>query len=948
MAIINFRQGGCAMIACVVMFTAAMLLCCATAEADPQGKSLLLLGNLDYPPLNFIENGISKGVTVDIVRALSKEMGRQINIELTDWNTAQEKVLKGEADGLIEMSISDKRKQLYDFSNPILTNEFSLFVRSDDIRIRGVGNLAGMKVAVTKGGLPDVFMEARPEVVVVPVGSYREGVERLAAGSVDAFAGDRWVGAYIIRTHDLRGIKVTGSPFASLPGAIAIRKGNPQLVAEINQAIARLEKTGAIARIQDKWRPQEMVFLSWQRARRIVITAASLVLLVLAGAIAIWIMSLKRQIRERKKAEQALLGSQAILSQILDSIPQGIFWKDRDCVYQGCNKILAKTLGFSASDQVIGKTDFDLSWPQEEAEAYRADDQDVMETGRPKRHIVEPLQQADGSRLWVDTTKVPLADDSGNVYGVLGVFDDITDRRKNEEALRESERKYRELVENLNVGVFRSIPTSERVVSANTALVEIFGYDTLSEFQRQPISAHYHHDTDWSLIIEKVSREGQIKDWEVEACKKDGSTIWITISAKAHYDGHGTAVRWIDGIIEDITERRRTEEILRENEQRFRAIFEHSGIGIAVVDMQGHPIESNPVLLKMLGYNEEELGVMRFTEFTHPDDRDPDWGLFGELLEGKRDRYQIEKRYVTKTGQVIWGRLTVSIIRDAAGNPLYCIGMVDDITERQQMQEIMVQAEKMAMIAGLAAGMAHEINNPLGIIVQNLQVLEQRFSPRYSRNIEVAEQVGLDFGLLLKYLERQEIFDFINGMKDAGKRASKVMTNTLQFSRKSGEGHQSVFLPAVCDQALEMTENDYDLKKRYDFKAITIFREYADDLPQISVNISEIVQVLINLLKNAAQALSEGSIDRKPLIRISARRHNGMVELKISDNGPGMPEEIRRRVFEPFFTTKEVGVGTGLGLAVSYTIITNNHGGSIDVDSSPGNGTCFTIQLPIK
>jgi PAS domain S-box-containing protein len=929
------------------MFTATMLLCCSTAEAAPQGKPLLLLGNRDYPPLNFIENGISKGVTVDIVRALSKEMGRQINIELTDWNTAQEKVLKGEADGLIEMSISDKRKQLYDFSNPILTNEFSLFVRSDDLRIRGVGNLAGMKVAVTKGGLPDVFMEAHPEVVVVPVESYREGVERLAAGSVDAFAGDRWVGAYIIRKHDLRGIKVTGSPFASLPGAIAIRKGNPQLVAEINQAIARLEKTGALARIQDKWRPQEMVFLSWERAKRIVITAASLVMLVLAVAMTIWIVFLKRQIRERKRAEQALRESQAVLTQILDSIPQGIFWKDRDCVYRGCNKVLAKTLGFSASDQVIGKTDFDLSWPQEEAEAYRADDQDVMETGRPKRHIVEPLQLADGSRLWVDTTKVPLVDDTGNVYGVLGVFDDITDRRKNEEALRESERKYRELVENLNVGVFRSIPTSERVVSTNTALGEIFGYDTLSEFQRQPISAHYHHDTDWSLIIEKVSREGQIKDWEVEARKKDGSTIWITISAKAHYEGQGV-VRWIDGIIEDITERRWIEERLRENEQRFRAIFEYAGVGISVADKQARLVECNPAFRKMLGYTEEEFSSMSYMEFTHPDDRDVGWGLYREMFDGKRDSYQREKRYITKTGQVIWGHLTMSLVRNSRGEPLFGIGMVDDITERKQMQEMIVQTEKMAMIAGLAAGMAHEINNPLGIIVQNLQVLEQRFSPRYSRNIEVAEQVGIDFGLLLKYLERQEIFDFINGMKDAGKRASKVMANTLQFSRKSGEGHQSVFLPAVCDQALEMTESDYDLKKRYDFKNITIFREYADDLPQISVNISEIVQVLINLIKNAAQALSEGSIDRKPSIRISVRRRNGMVELKISDNGPGMPEEIKRRVFEPFFTTKEVGVGTGLGLAVSYTIITNNHGGSIDVDSSPGNGTCFTIQLPIK
>jgi signal transduction histidine kinase len=254
----------------------------------------------------------------------------------------------------------------------------------------------------------------------------------------------------------------------------------------------------------------------------------------------------------------------------------------------------------------------------------------------------------------------------------------------------------------------------------------------------------------------------------------------------------------------------------------------------------------------------------------------------------------------------------------------------------------------MAMIAGLAAGMAHEINNPLGIIVQNLQVLERRFSPNFPRNIEIAEEAGIEFERLIDYLERQEVFDFISGTRNAGRRASKVMANMLQFSRKSDGLQQPVSLKAVCDQALEMTESDYDLRKTCDFGRITVLKEYADDVPPVSVNISEIEQVLINLFKNAAQALCEACAETKPQIRISVRRHNGMAEIKVADNGPGMPEEIRRRVFEPFFTTKEVGAGTGLGLAVSYLIITRNHGGSIDVESFPGSGTCFTILLPIS
>ena len=135
------------------------------------------------------------------------------------------------------------------------------------------------------------------------------------------------------------------------------------------------------------------------------------------------------------EAEAALRASRAALDQILNTVPQSIFWKDREGRYLGCNKVFAAAAGLDDPAQIIGKTDFDLPWPHHEAEAYRSDDREVLEHNRPKAHIIEPLQTAAGARLWIDTSKMPLTDEAGQVYGILGVYEDITARRKATQAL---------------------------------------------------------------------------------------------------------------------------------------------------------------------------------------------------------------------------------------------------------------------------------------------------------------------------------------------------------------------------------------------------------------------------------------------------------------------------------------------------------------------------------
>ena len=169
----------------------------------------------------------------------------------------------------------------------------------------------------------------------------------------------------------------------------------------------------------------------------------------------------------------------------------------------------------------------------------------------------------------------------------------------------------------------------------------------------------------------------------------------------------------------------------------------------------------------------------------------------------------------------------------------------------------------------------------------------------------------------------------------------------LQFSRKSEMERKPVALAEVINRTVDLAASDYDLRKQFDFRKIEIVREFEPDVPELPVVVVEIQQVLLNLLKNAAQAMAEHPGGRKPTITLRLRREEKYAVLEVADNGPGMAEKVARRVFEPFFTTKSPGTGTGLGLSVSYMIITQNHQGFISVESTPGNGSRFTIKLPI-
>ena len=273
---------------------------------------------------------------------------------------------------------------------------------------------------------------------------------------------------------------------------------------------------------------------------------------------------------------------------------------------------------------------------------------------------------------------------------------------------------------------------------------------------------------------------------------------------------------------------------------------------------------------------------------------------------------------------------------------------IDDITQRLSLEEMMVQSEKMLSVGGLAAGMAHEINNPLGAILHNVQNIRRRLSPELPKNLELAEQVGIELETVNRYLQGREVPQLLDGIQQAGARAAKIVTHMLSFSRRSNRQMAPCDLPALIDQAVEIAGNDFDLTIGFDFKGQAIIRQFDPQLGPVPGTANELEQVLLNLLKNAAQAIHLREDDSEPgRIILRTRLNPPWAEIQVEDNGIGMSENVRKRTFEPFFTTKEIGQGTGLGLSVSYFIITNNHKGQMEVHSTLGQGTCFTLRLPL-
>ncbi len=433
---------------------------------------------------------------------------------------------------------------------------------------------------------------------------------------------------------------------------------------------------------------------------------------------------------------------------------------------------------------------------------------------------------------------------------------------------------------------------------------------------------------------------------------KNGTVKYVNERCETTYDDSGNPVHSI-GTVHDITKLKKAEE----ERERFMSAIEQSQDTVVITDIKGNIEYINNSFCNITGYTKQDV-IGKNTRLLKSGEHDE--AIYKELWNTLTNKNIWKGRIINKKkdGSHFTEDISISPVLDHSGTIINYVAVMRDITkqlqiekEKKRMEQMMIQNEKMLSIGGLAAGMAHEINNPISGMIMSADLIKRQLCDNLNTPtiLAAAEKTGISLDSIRNFIDSIGIRKLFDVIHDSGKRVTTIMNNMLSFSRKS-EGYKSLNdFTKLIENVIEIAKTDINLKNKYSFKYIEIKKEYEENLPFIMCERVNIQQVILNLLRNGAQAMQENRTETPQfIIYLYCDEKREIVTVEIEDNGLGMTKEVSQHVFEPFFTTKAEGIGTGLGLSISYFIITTNHKGLLSVESKTGVGTKFIIQLPIK
>lgn len=647
-----------------------------------------------------------------------------------------------------------------------------------------------------------------------------------------------------------------------------------------------------------------------------------------------------RDITEYRQIMDKLHDTQEMLQLVLDHIPQGIFWKDRNDVYLGCNAVYAHDTGRKSSHEIKGLTDFDL-FSSEEAAPFRRDDQEVMCNDHALINYEEKFTNADGVERWVLTSKVPLHNREGEVFGVLGAYTDITERRQAEAEILTIKNRLQATLDAIPDLLFE-VGSDARIYRYHThrpdllaAPPEEFLGKTFAEILPPEVA-----EVCQSAILESAEKGWSIgKQYMLPLPQGD---YWFELSV-ASMPENGDQDRHFIVLTRDITERKQVEEALRESEERWKFALEGSSEGVWDWNVQTGAAVLSKRWKEMLGFTEDEIenNADEWIKRVHPEDLPRVMAVLQAHIERKTVGAVVEFRMLCKDGSWKWilGRGMV-VGWDAHGKALRLVGTNGDINERK-----------------LAEAQIRELNETLEQRVaektaQNMA--QERLLVQQARHAAMGEMIGNiahqwrqplnTLGLIVQNIA----YDYEEGLLDNDSLAEyrKTALDTVQKMSQTIDDFRNFFKPNHMEETFSLSQPIQDALKLIEAtlqsNAITVTVDCSEHL-KVHGSSNEFSQAMLNLLANAKDALMEKKALPKT-ITVSAREEADQIVVYVRDNGGGIPAENRDKIFDPYFTSKKSG--TGIGLYMTRVIIEQHMHGKITCRNTDA-GAEFLLFLPV-
>jgi PAS domain S-box-containing protein len=618
------------------------------------------------------------------------------------------------------------------------------------------------------------------------------------------------------------------------------------------------------------------------------------------------------QALERKRSETALRNSEATLRSILRTVPVGIGTAENRRI-RGGNRRLFDMLGYT-EEELVGEN-FRILYPDPE-EYDRVGEKLHKRLGSEGKAEIETRWRCKDGRILDILLSASVVESAGPAGGITLAAMDITERKGAEKALRESERNYREIFNAAQEAIFIHDAETGRILAVNRAMGEMFGY-TEQEARRLPlerISARQGAEGDRDMLrrIRRAVEKGP-QVFEHRSKKNSGEAFWTEVTLKStEIGGQGRVL----AVVRNIDHRKRAEKALRESEERFRNLVENAPAGICIV-RNDRIIYLNPEQEKIVG---PLSGVRDIYQLQlHPDDTAKFIQHYRPVRDGMQRRSNLEIRFFSTTPPQQdeaprWVHCDISVI-PYEGKPAILITMVD-MTRTKELEKLVHFREKMVSLGHVAAGIAHEIRNPLSGINVLIDGIRENFQDPDSVD---------------------DIFRLLNETQKASDKIAAVIKRVLDFSRPSQPHLSLTDINLPVREALELSKTT--LRKA----GIILETDLNDSLPPLYIDQQMIEQVIMNLLSNAIEALKADCPEKR--LRVRSRQSNGYVIVDIADSGPGVPDAFWDKIFDPFYTTRSDGSGIGLSLCQRLVA---DHGGNISISKSDWGGAEFSIRIPTE